>query len=257
MKHLMVKEKHRFFSPKIVTFKASHLNWALKFVWRALPIPSRTICAAQTPTCDYSCIHLSFILCSFISNESEERKKLSQTDITEHGTLTKLSTGKDFDNRIQSHTKSASFAAAASSELTCLKSMHGLPQPFSTTIKGTEEELSLEPSEVFIIASTSRPPASAALRRMSQCCGIGQSVSSFLFAGIILGIVQVNATNNNEFCNSNTNIDYELHLSCFLTLFINIDYELHLFCFLNLFMNMPCSNWLVASDFIHVKHIYS
>jgi len=110
------------------------------------------------------------------------------------GTLTKLSTDKDFDNRIQSHTKSASFAAAASSELTCLKSMHGLPHPFSTTIKGTEDELSLEPSEVFIIASTSRPPASAALRRMSQCCGIGKSVSSIVFTGVIHGIVQVNAT---------------------------------------------------------------
>ncbi|KAJ6977492.1 hypothetical protein NC653_029410 [Populus alba x Populus x berolinensis] len=68
--------------------------------------------------------------------------------------------------------------------------MHGLPHPFSTTIKGTDEELSLETSEVFIIASTSRPPASAALRRMSQCCGTGKSVSSLLFSGIIHGIVQ-------------------------------------------------------------------
>jgi len=65
-------------------------------------------------------------------------------------------------------TKSASFAAAANSELTCLKSIHGLPHPFSTTIKGTKDEFSFELS-VLIIASTSKPPASAARLRISQC----------------------------------------------------------------------------------------
>lgn len=69
------------------------------------------------------------------------------------------------------HTKSASFAAAANSELTCRKSMQGLPHPFSTTINGTEDELSIQLSWLLIIASTSRPPATAARRRMSQCCG--------------------------------------------------------------------------------------
>lgn len=72
------------------------------------------------------------------------------------------------------YTKSAPLAAAAKSELTCLKSMHGLPHPFSTTIKGTEEELFLEPSWMLIIASTRRPPVSAALRRISQCWGNNQ-----------------------------------------------------------------------------------
>lgn len=69
------------------------------------------------------------------------------------------------------YTKSASFAAAANSELTCLNSMQGLPHPFSTTINGTKHELSLGPSRPLTIASTSKPPASAARRRMSQCCG--------------------------------------------------------------------------------------
>ena len=87
-------------------------------------------------------------------------------------------------------TKSASFAAAASSELPCIISMHGLPHPFSTTIKGTGEEFSLEPSEVPVIASTSRPPASAALRRTSQYCWIVESASSLWFTTIIHGIVQ-------------------------------------------------------------------
>jgi hypothetical protein len=85
----------------------------------------------------------------------------------------------DFHKQNKHHTKSASFAAAASSELTCLKSMHGLPHPFSTTISGTEDKFSLEPSKVSIIASTSKPPASAALRRMSQCCGQEESVPFF------------------------------------------------------------------------------
>jgi len=67
-------------------------------------------------------------------------------------------------------------AAAASSELTCLKSIHGLPHPFSTTIKGTDGEFSLELFEVLIIASTSKPPTSAARLRMSQCCKLEELV---------------------------------------------------------------------------------
>jgi hypothetical protein len=67
-------------------------------------------------------------------------------------------------------TKSASFAAAASSELTCRKSIHGLPHPFSTTISGTDTDSSLRSSWMPAIASTISPPASAAFRRIPQCC---------------------------------------------------------------------------------------
>ena len=67
-------------------------------------------------------------------------------------------------------TRSASFAAAASSELTCRKSIHGLPHPFSTTIRGTDSGASLRSSWMPAIASTSNPPASAAFRRIPQCC---------------------------------------------------------------------------------------
>ena len=57
--------------------------------------------------------------------------------------------------------------------------MQGLPHPFSTTISGTRDEFSLEPSWPLTIASTSKPPASAALRRMSQCCEQDKSVQLF------------------------------------------------------------------------------
>lgn len=46
--------------------------------------------------------------------------------------------------------------------------MHGLPHPFSTTIKGTELDFSFEESWVAI-TSTSSPPAFAAFRIISQC----------------------------------------------------------------------------------------
>ncbi|CAL1403458.1 unnamed protein product [Linum trigynum] len=70
-------------------------------------------------------------------------------------------------------TRSASIAVE-SSELTCLKSMHGIPQPFATTLTGSDNEFSSEPSELVIIAFGSSPPASAALLRMSQCHNNGK-----------------------------------------------------------------------------------